>query len=512
MLGAVIVNSLGKKVTYNDFFHLPKNANIFENKNDMMNPLDIHFSDDEIYKKASRKVSNQKSSPNRSKHHGHPIHIHSFSEASFRKARLISKSMGKGMGEISKFLFKSGREFQLENFHKIKTLEFLYCKKLSNTTLQVIFAIISMISSIISYEFEYNAVSNSNSDLALWICFISSIFLWITIVFEYFFDAKILANNKNIPERLWIKDTERLKSLMLSIGLFFLHPNPIFEGIECPIESLNTQKTYIHSLNSIMTMMCLMRIWFFLKFYLILSDYYSPRGQRVSKMNNFDANLGFSLKASFYKSPVISYTLIFILILAYTSYCLRMFERVADDDTNFNFSLYWNNLWCLVITMTTVGYGDIYPTTILGRIIGIMACICGISLISMLVVTVTNVVVFSPIELNVFLILQRVILKEEKDIQATKLVTKYFNYTKKLKDKKVILGARKKNGIRDELMMELYNFTSKSEELQSTFPTYSRYDNLVDILQILMEEKLDIISRKYESINEQMNSILSTIA
>jgi hypothetical protein len=507
MIGAVVGQRLGTKSTYRDFFHIPMNANIFENKNDLINPEDMQFSDDDIYVEPPRRMASVAMSES-SKKSNKFSKKRSLSVNSFRKARLTSKSLMIGMGQISKFLFKSGRDNQSENFYKIKQLEFIYSQKLANTSTQMILSIISMISAIINYEYEYSNVDGVESDLALWMCFITSILLWITLVFEHIIDAKVLAINKNIPERLWIWESERLQSLTISILIFFLHPNPIFKGIECPIENVKYKKTYTHTLNSIMTMICLNRIWFFLKYYLTISEYYSPRGQRVSKMNNLDADLGFSLKASFYRSPVTSYTLIFVLILAYTSYCLRMFERVADD----NFSLYWNNLWCLVITMTTVGYGDIYPTTILGRIVGIVACICGISLISMLVVTITNVVVFTPIELNVFLILQRVILKEEKDIQATKLVTKYFHYMKKFKNRKVILGARKKNKIRDELMMELYNFTAKSNELESTFPAYSRYDNLVDILQILMEEKLDIISNTNNNMNDQMNEILSKIA
>jgi hypothetical protein len=511
MIGAVVGQRLGTKSTYRDFFHVPRNANIFENKNDLINPEDMQFSDDDQYAEPPRRMASVAISDTSKKSNKYNNRNRSLSDNSFRKARLRSKSQMSKMGEISKFLFKSGRGNQWENFHKIKQLEFIYGQKLANTSTQMILSIISMICAIINYEYEYSNVDGIEADLALWMCFITSIFLWITLVFEHIIDAKVLEINKDIPERLWIWESDRLKSLSMTIFIFFLHPNPIFKGLEFPIENLKYQKIYNHSMNSIMTMICLNRIWFFLKYYLTISEYYSPRGQRVSKMNNLDADLGFSLKASFYRSPVISYTLIFVLILAYTSYCLRMFERVADDDTNFNFSLYWNNLWCLVITMTTVGYGDIYPTTILGRIVGIVACICGISLISMLVVTITNVVVFTPIELNVFLILQRVILKDEKDMQATKLVTKYFRYMKKFKNRKVILGARKKNQIRDELMMELYNFTAKSNELESTFPAYSRYDNLVDILQILMEEKLDIISNTYNQMNEQMNEILSKI-
>lgn len=46
-------------------------------------------------------------------------------------------------------------------------------------------------------------------------------------------------------------------------------------------------------------------------------------------------------------------------------------------------------MWCTIITMATVGFGDYYPETHLGRIIAIMSCIWGNFLISLMVVSLT---------------------------------------------------------------------------------------------------------------------------
>ena len=47
--------------------------------------------------------------------------------------------------------------------------------------------------------------------------------------------------------------------------------------------------------------------------------------------------------------------------------------------------MYW-----AVITMTTLGYGDLYPTTPLGRVVGGICVIYGIVLISLPITVVNN--------------------------------------------------------------------------------------------------------------------------
>src|SRR5262249_46229598 len=47
-------------------------------------------------------------------------------------------------------------------------------------------------------------------------------------------------------------------------------------------------------------------------------------------------------------------------------------------------------VWWAVVTVTTVGYGDIYPTTVGGRIVAIMLMLAGIGFLAVLTATIAS--------------------------------------------------------------------------------------------------------------------------
>eukprot|EP00351_Strombidinopsis_sp_SopsisLIS2011_P003150 CAMPEP_0116883896 /NCGR_PEP_ID=MMETSP0463-20121206/16572_1 /TAXON_ID=181622 /ORGANISM="Strombidinopsis sp, Strain SopsisLIS2011" /LENGTH=61 /DNA_ID=CAMNT_0004539427 /DNA_START=299 /DNA_END=484 /DNA_ORIENTATION=+ len=57
--------------------------------------------------------------------------------------------------------------------------------------------------------------------------------------------------------------------------------------------------------------------------------------------------------------------------------------------------------------MTTVGYGDMYPSTLIGRLFGIVSFIIGNVLISLIVVVLSDETEFSETEAKAYTVLKK---------------------------------------------------------------------------------------------------------
>lgn len=61
-----------------------------------------------------------------------------------------------------------------------------------------------------------------------------------------------------------------------------------------------------------------------------------------------------------------------------------------------------NSMWVVILTMTTVGYGDFYPRTTPGRIVAFFVCVWGVYVVSFTVLALTRILEPSKLEHKVF--------------------------------------------------------------------------------------------------------------
>lgn len=76
---------------------------------------------------------------------------------------------------------------------------------------------------------------------------------------------------------------------------------------------------------------------------------------------------------------LIVFVMLTLIIFASLIYCAEQYEHSANFDSIFK------GLWWSLITLTTVGYGDTYPTGTVGRVIACFCAVSGLLIIGMVI-------------------------------------------------------------------------------------------------------------------------------
>lgn len=117
------------------------------------------------------------------------------------------------------------------------------------------------------------------------------------------------------------------------------------------------------------------------------------RFTRVIRIMNLAKHIsGFKILLHTLKASAMELLLMFIIIISVgTLFASLIFyaEQVQEDPNNHFYSIP-HGLWWAIVTMTTLGYGDKVPKTLLGYIIGSFCAIFGVMLIALPIPIIVN--------------------------------------------------------------------------------------------------------------------------
>jgi hypothetical protein len=231
--------------------------------------------------------------------------------------------------------------------------------------------------------------------------------------------------------------TGMLRLLALEVFLCSLHC-PV--GVEATFSVSNLGITMTYTLDELLSVIILVRVYLFGRVFDEAMGRSTAQARVISKWNKVGFGFLFSFRAMMEAAPVAFVATVMSITIICLSYAIRVFERplcrewegihercqpYADSYEHFTTAM-----WNILITMTTVGYGDIYPVSHGGRAVAIVACFMGVVLVAMLVTGVQSLSKFEPDELRAFNALHRSAGRRRFRAAAARMIRGAWEYYK----------------------------------------------------------------------------------
>ena len=101
---------------------------------------------------------------------------------------------------------------------------------------------------------------------------------------------------------------------------------------------------------------------------------------RILKLARYNRAINHFFKAiKTAKEEIVLFIIITLILIYFSAIGIYYFENEAQPE---HFSSIFDSLWWAIITLTTVGYGDVYPITIGGKVFTFLILLIGLGIVA----------------------------------------------------------------------------------------------------------------------------------
>lgn len=295
--------------------------------------------------------------------------------------------------------------------------------------------------------------------------------------------------------------TQKIRWFLLEIAINLPHPIHWLDRAQFAYYNGVKDVTINYTYNAWLSVFVLARIYHIIRVISVLSPYRSGRAQRVCRINGVYPGSWFAVKCLIKERPYHALAAMLLVGMLVGAFLLRVFERPMEPYTDMDYGMYANAMWNVLVTMTTVGYGDYYPVTLLGRISGIAVCFWGVLCVSMIIVTVTTMLNLDSSEEKALLILDRLSFKKDLRVSAANVLTAALHFRSLLKKGAPAIDVELQKGKINRFVSEFQSARNKQRAL---------YGN--DSHSDIVERGVNDIDENIQGMRKQLDRIEAMLA
>lgn len=398
------------------------------------------------------------------------------------KIKYLGKDMSKALERYQKELWlKTITWYIIADNIKDKIRDFIEKKVMALDITIIILAFLGVITNSIqmNYYLNFTLVKKQNyytiniegksSNIVEGFRFITSISTLITIIliiFHYRIKKIFLIFKYEIPLNSTVLPLNLTVRMIIEIIVLIVHTPPFFNNmvVNYRYSTVNVEEDIPIYIDLFISAFILTRVYLLFKYY---SNYSRFGGVFASMVcSECNAKGGFTFT---YKSGIKEHYFIFVLVfMVFTififGYALRncevSFIREIPEKYFQDWTQISNGFWFMTTNILLFGYGDYYPTTILGRIIAFVTCIWGIIVEGFLIKAILNIIKMDKNEETAYNEVEQYLEECNYKKTALKLIQQVYNTNLILEDLKRD-DNMKKGDLKDELYKQRKMYFNK---------------------------------------------------